>query len=95
MHLLSASWDKTLRVWDLENGNQLACLNELQKEHGNLSILSCCWSDEDTLFASGDGNGVVVVWLPPLSIYNTSNQFIAKCAFKAKGDNSYIYCLKF
>ena len=27
MHLLSASDDKTLRVWDLENGTQLACLH--------------------------------------------------------------------
>ena len=27
MHLLSASSDCTLRVWDLENGTQLACLN--------------------------------------------------------------------
>ena len=33
MHLLSASDDKTLRVWDLENGTQLACLNEEGKEH--------------------------------------------------------------
>ena len=28
MHLLSASGDETLRVWDLENGTQLACLNQ-------------------------------------------------------------------
>ena len=27
MHLLSAGYDGTLRVWDLENGIQLACLN--------------------------------------------------------------------
>ena len=33
MHLLSASIDKTLRVWDLENGTQLACLNENRNEH--------------------------------------------------------------
>ena len=33
MHLLSASNDKTLRVWDLENGTQLACLNLGRKEH--------------------------------------------------------------
>ena len=33
MHLLSASGDKTLRVWDLENGTQLACLNAAGKEH--------------------------------------------------------------
>ena len=33
MHLLSASNDRTLRVWDLENGNQLACLNADKKEH--------------------------------------------------------------
>ena len=31
MHLLSASDDKTLRVWDLENGTQLACLNGERK----------------------------------------------------------------
>ena len=35
MHLLSASDDKTLRVWDLEKGTQLACLNEEGIEHGN------------------------------------------------------------
>ena len=28
MQLLSASHDKTLRVWDLENGTQLAYLNK-------------------------------------------------------------------
>ena len=33
MHLLSASWDSTLRVWNLENGTQLVCLNEERKEH--------------------------------------------------------------
>ena len=33
MHLLSASADCTLRVWDLENGNQLVCLNVKRKEH--------------------------------------------------------------
>ena len=33
MHLLSASRDKTLRVWNLENGTQLACLNEERKNH--------------------------------------------------------------
>ena len=33
MHLLSASWDKTLRVWDLLNGTQRACLNEERQEH--------------------------------------------------------------
>ena len=38
MYLLSAIDDQTIRVWDLENGNQLACLNEKQKEHGWKSI---------------------------------------------------------
>ena len=33
MHLLSTNWDRTLRVWDLENGTQLACLNDEGKEH--------------------------------------------------------------
>ena len=33
MYLLSAIDDQTLRVWDLENGTQLACLNEERKEH--------------------------------------------------------------
>ena len=33
MHLLSAGYDGTLRVWDLENGTQLACLNVERKEH--------------------------------------------------------------
>ena len=43
MHLLSASNDFTLRVWDLENGTQLACLNEEGKEHES-SIYRCCWN---------------------------------------------------
>ena len=33
VYLLSAGIDNTLRVWDLENGNQLTCLNEKRKEH--------------------------------------------------------------
>ena len=94
MHLLSAGDDKTLRVWDLENGTQLACLNGKQNEHKHI-ILSCCWNDEDTLFASGDNCGAVVVWSPPLSIYNTSNHFIAKCKFNVEGDDSWMNCLKF
>ena len=64
MNLLSASHDETLRVWDLENGNQLACLNNLRNEHCDFNILSCCWNDEDNLFASGDWIGDVVVWSP-------------------------------
>ena len=36
MHLLSASHDGTLRVWDLENGTQLACLNMEKKVHESL-----------------------------------------------------------
>ena len=44
MHLLSAGHDKTLRVWDLENGIQLACLNYLRKEH-KLILICCCWND--------------------------------------------------
>ena len=95
MHLLSASNDETLRVWDLENGNHLACLNMKRKEHGNGTIYHCCCNEEDTLFASGDDYGGLVVWSPPLSIYNTSNQFIAKCKFKAEGDISRKLCLKF
>ena len=97
MHLLSASYDQTLRVWDLENGTQLACLNKERKEHAGYhkNILKCCWNGEDTLFASGNFNGVVVLWTPPLSIYNTSNKFIAICKFKVKGKNDNISCLKF
>ena len=33
MLLLSASFDYTLLVWDLENGTQLACLNNERREH--------------------------------------------------------------
>ena len=40
MHLLSAcsDIDNTLRVWDLENGIQLACLNVEENEHRCFSI---------------------------------------------------------
>ena len=44
MHLLSASHDKSLRVWDLENGTQLARLNRKRNKHYHL-IRSCCWND--------------------------------------------------
>ena len=44
MYLLSASNDSTLRVWNLENGNQLACLNGERKEYKFSSISSCCWN---------------------------------------------------
>ena len=97
MHLLSASYDKTLRVWDLENGTQLACLNKERKVHKYLSsIISCCWNGKDTLFSSGDADGGVVVWSPPLSIYNSSNQFIPLCKFKVGNEDlNNIICLKF
>ena len=58
--------------------------------------MSCCWNDDDTLFMSGeDDSGDVVVWSLPLSIYNTSNQFIPLRKFKADGEYSWITCLKF
>ena len=94
MHLLSASDDYTLRVWDLENGTQLACLNVDRKEHQE-SITHCCWNDADTLFASGDDVGYVFVWLHPISIYNTSNQFIPLRKFKCGEEDSIIRFLKF
>ena len=33
MHLLSASCDYTIRVWDVLNGYQLTCLNKERDEH--------------------------------------------------------------
>ena len=71
MYLLSTGYDKTIRVWDLENGTQLACLKVEVEEDDDYGIfnynkmMSCCWNKEDTLFASGDFIGAVVVWSPP------------------------------
>lgn len=44
--------DRALRVWNVSNGTELACLNKYREYHG-YGIKAFCWSHDDCHFGSG------------------------------------------
>lgn len=64
-HLLSSSWDKSLRLWSLRTGK---CIKRLS-QHGTKEILSATFSSEGRqIFSSGCNN--------KLSLWNTKGEHI-------------------
>jgi WD40 repeat protein len=59
-YLASASWDRTIRVWSLEDKNELAT--------GKLvaGIASITWSSDGTTIYSADLSGSIVSWMPSI-----------------------------
>ncbi|KIK33225.1 hypothetical protein CY34DRAFT_813784 [Suillus luteus UH-Slu-Lm8-n1] len=55
--MVTGSWDKTLRLWDLETG---AVLKKMEG-HRN-GVLTLAVSRDGQMIASGDGNGEVIAW---------------------------------
>lgn len=55
--IASASYDKTVQVWDASNGNQLLTY----KEHRN-RVNALTWSPDSTRLASASDDGTVRVW---------------------------------
>ncbi|GAC1652446.1 MAG: hypothetical protein NVS4B12_23890 [Ktedonobacteraceae bacterium] len=55
--IASASYDKTVQVWDATNGNQLLTY----KEHRN-RVNALTWSPDSTRLASASDDGTVRVW---------------------------------
>ncbi|KXJ26868.1 F-box/WD repeat-containing protein 7 [Exaiptasia diaphana] len=54
-HLITTSWDETIRLWDLKTGH---CLLTLR---GHTEAVYCCQFDERRI-VSGGGDNLVVVW---------------------------------
>ncbi|GAC1394461.1 MAG: hypothetical protein NVS4B11_29580 [Ktedonobacteraceae bacterium] len=57
--IASASYDKTVQVWDAANGHQLLTY----KEHCD-RVNALAWSPDSTRLASGSDDGTVRVWNP-------------------------------
>jgi len=55
--LASASWDKTVQVWDAATGNTLLTY----AEHAS-RVNTVAWSPDGTMLASGTQNGIAQVW---------------------------------
>jgi len=55
--LISASWDKTLRVWDVKNGKEILCL----RGHKSYIFLFCI-SPDGRLIASNSDKLEIIIW---------------------------------
>ena len=59
-YIASASWDRTIRIWSLDDNTEIA--------HGQLvtGISSITWSIDGTVIFSADLSGSIVSWKPAL-----------------------------
>ena len=59
-YLASASWDRTIRIWSLEDNSEVAM--------GKLvaGIASITWSSDGTFVYSADLSGSIVSWMPSI-----------------------------
>lgn len=61
--LVSASYDNTLRLWDVETGEELVAI-----ETDGVGLASVAFSPDGTLIATGDLDGTVQVWGLPAGV---------------------------
>src|SRR5207248_5232048 len=59
--LLGRSTDSSVRLWDVETGTEIRRLSENGSTH-KAPILGIAFSPDGRLAASGDINGLIVVW---------------------------------
>jgi len=78
--LASGSWDKTIRLWDVESG---ACL--LTLEGHSMPVNSICFSPDGKLLASGSDDEDVRLW----------DIESGTCIATLKGHTSYVWCVRF
>jgi len=69
-YCLSASWDKTLRLWDLESGKSTTTFVDHDRD-----ILSCSFSADNRQIASGSMDKTIKIW-------NT----VGQCKYTVKED---------
>jgi guanine nucleotide-binding protein subunit beta-2-like 1 protein len=78
---LSASWDHTLRLWELGTGNTARVF----RDHSN-DVLSCCFSPDNRQIISGSRDRKLKVW-------NT----VGECKFTIteEGHHDWVSCVRF
>lgn len=76
---LSSSWDKTLRLWDIEKG-----ISTRRFEGHTKDVLSVAFSADNRQICSGSRDSTVKLW-------NT----LASCKFTFEGHNSWVSCVRF
>ena len=60
--LASASYDKTIRIWDVSDNTNLRHVRTLQGH--TMSVKSVAWSPDGSTLASGSSDGTVRLWNP-------------------------------
>jgi WD40 repeat protein len=56
-YLASPSHDKTIRIWNITSGKNIASLGENQYE-----VISVAWSPNSKILASGTRKGIINLW---------------------------------